>query len=93
MSCAPANRVPPDAEGHPRTAGPDPARVLLPFLACAGYSGATWRSPGRQLWGSRTHSQSEGRAAPLGRRTNPLAREGSTRRGRRIFDEVMRGSA
>jgi hypothetical protein len=67
MSCAPANRVPPDAEGHPRTAGPDPARVLLPFLACAGYSGATWRSPGRQLWGSRTHSQSEGRAAPLGR--------------------------
>jgi len=29
----------------------------------------------------------------LRRRTNPLAREGSTRLGRRIFDNVMRGSA
>jgi hypothetical protein len=29
----------------------------------------------------------------LGRRTNPLAREGSTRLSRRIFDKVMRGSA
>ena len=33
------------------------------------------------------------RTAKLRRRTNPLAREGSTRRGRRNFDEVMRSSA
>jgi hypothetical protein len=32
-------------------------------------------------------------AAALRRRTNPLAREGSTRRGRRDFDEVKRSSA
>ena len=28
MSCAPANRLPHDSEGHARTAGPDPAAVI-----------------------------------------------------------------